>query len=195
MERAGLLEQLRRDIGDCQKCSLYKGRNNLVFGDGNPEAFLMLVGEGPGGQEDIKGLPFVGAAGQLLNRILEASGIKRQDIYIANVVKCRPPGNRLPNAEEVNACKEFLLRQISIIDPRIIVCLGSLAAKTLVSPQARITRIRGQWYERDGRMIMPTFHPAALLRDPSKKRPVWEDFKQIKEHYQEFACSQLSWDF
>lgn len=195
MNPAELLEQLRKEIGDCRKCGLHQGRNNLVFGEGNPETVLMLVGEGPGGKEDLEGRPFVGTAGQLLTRILDAAGIRRENIYIANVVKCRPPGNRMPAAEEVNACREYLQRQISIIDPRIIVCLGSLATRTLVNPQARITRIRGQWSEQDGRLIMPTFHPAALLRDASKKRPVWEDFQQVRNRYEEIACRQMSLDF
>lgn len=159
----------------------------MVFGEGNPRAELMLVGEGPGQQEDEQGRPFVGPAGQLLNRILAAVGISREEVYIANVVKCRPPGNRLPTPQEVEACRPYLWEQIRIIRPRIIVCLGALAGQTLISPKLRITRERGKWVERQGIMIMPTFHPAALLRDPRKKRPAWEDFKAVQSLYRRKA--------
>jgi uracil-DNA glycosylase family 4 len=142
---------------------------------------LCFVGEGPGREEDKQGRPFVGAAGQLLDRILVSVGLDRGEVYITNVVKCRPPGNRMPNPDEVEACSPYLYAQIRKINPSIIVCLGALAARTLIDKNARITRIRGEWHEKDGILIMPTFHPAALLRDPSKKRPVWEDMKKVKE--------------
>lgn len=152
-----------------------------MFGEGNPHARLMFVGEGPGQQEDIQGRPFVGAAGQLLDRILASVGISRDEVYIANVVKCRPPGNRLPTAEEAASCLPHLLEQIRAIKPKIIVCLGALATQTLIDKNARITRVRGTWFKKDGILYMPTFHPAALLRDETKKRPVWDDMKKVRE--------------
>lgn len=159
----------------------------MVVSRGNYESGVMLVGEGPGAQEDQQGEPFVGKAGQLLDRILEAAGFKRDEVYITNVVKCRPPGNRLPTAQEAAACYPFLAEQIRLISPRIIVCLGALATQTLIDPAARITRVRGRWSERFGARVMPTFHPAALLRDSSKKRPVWEDFQKIRDAYREMV--------
>jgi uracil-DNA glycosylase family 4 len=172
------------ELGDicagCRKCGLCEHRRTVVFGEGNPQARLMLVGEGPGQVEDETGRPFVGPAGQLLDRILAAAGFARDEVYITNVVKCRPPGNRLPLPQEASACLPYLWRQIELIDPPILVCLGALAAQSLIDREARITRIRGQWVERGKRRIMPTFHPAALLRDETKKRPVWEDFKAIR---------------
>lgn len=153
----------------------------MVFGDGLEDADIMLVGEGPGQSEDEIGLPFVGRAGQLLDRILEATGISRPQVYITNVVKCRPPGNRLPNPNEIAACRGYLEAQIRLVKPRIMICLGALATQTLVDGKAKITQVRGKWFVRSGIMIMPTFHPAALLRNESLKRPVWEDFKQIRQ--------------
>ncbi len=144
---------------------------------------MMLVGEGPGADEDRLGRPFVGRAGQLLNRILEAASIKREDVYITNVVKCRPPSNRLPFQPEVDACYPYLQSQIELIDPEVILCLGALATRTLYDKSAAITRVRGQWKEKDGRRMLATFHPAALLRDPSKKKPAWEDFKKVMAVY------------
>lgn len=155
----------------------------------------MLVGEAPGAREDELGRPFVGAAGELLNRILQAAGFKREEIYITNVVKCRPPGNRLPTPDEVQACRPYLENQIKLVNPKIIVCLGALATQALIAPGARITRLRGQWIQKDGIYYLPTFHPAALLRDESKKRPVWEDFKRIRALYRELSTVQLSWNF
>ena len=140
----------------------------------------MLVGEAPGADEDRQGLPFVGRAGQLLNRILEAIGMSREEVYITNVIKCRPPGNRLPEAGEVKECFPYLEKQIEIIDPEIVVCLGSLSTRTLIRKDAKITRMRGQWVKQGERWYMPTFHPAALLRDVNKKKPVWEDFQKIR---------------
>lgn len=189
------LEELRQECLNCDKCPLRQGANNVVFGEGNPEANLMFVGEGPGKQEDIEGKPFVGAAGQLLDKIFAAADIKREEVFIGNIVKCRPPNNRLPTSAEVEKCKHYLEAQIELIAPSIIVCLGSLSTRTLINPQAKITRIRGQWFERNGIKIMPTFHPAALLRDPSRKRPVWEDFKELKRVYEDVTVQQLTLDW
>jgi len=177
------LEELKTICLACRGCSLCSYRTQAVFGEGNENARLMLVGEGPGRVEDETGRPFVGQAGQLLDRILAAAGFTREEVFIGNVVKCRPPGNRLPTPQEAAACRPFLEAQIRLIKPRIIVCLGALATQTLVDPRARITAVRGQWFEKSGYWIIPTFHPAALLRDPSKKRPVWEDFKEIRRRY------------
>jgi len=185
-------EQLKEACLKCSKCRLRAGAKNVVFGEGNPAAKLMFVGEGPGKQEDEMGRPFVGAAGQLLDKIFAAAGINRQDVYIGNVVKCRPPNNRLPRPDEVEACRGYLEAQIKFIKPAIIVCLGALAAQTLINPQARITSIRGKWFERNGIKILPTFHPAALLRDPAKKRLVWEDFKSLMKVYREVNIEQLT---
>lgn len=177
------LESLCREAKACRRCGLRTQAAQVVFGEGNPDADLMFVGEGPGADEDSQGLPFVGAAGQLLNRILAAAEISREEVYIANVVKCRPPNNRVPNHDEVAACLPYLRRQIALIRPRILVCLGSLATQALIDPKARISQVRGQWFERDGIKMMPTFHPAALLRDPSRKRPVWEDIQKVRDAY------------
>ena len=178
------LEQLKKDIQGCKKCDLAKNRTNIVFGNGNEKARLMLIGEGPGKDEDLQGVPFVGSAGQLLNKILEAADINRDDVYIANIVKCRPPNNRVPNRKEVVACLPWLWQQLEIIKPKIIVLLGSTALKNLIKPDALITKFRGEWMiSKSGVKIMPTYHPAALLRDPSKKKQVWEDFKKIRDEY------------
>ena len=178
------LNQLRTLCLDCSLCPLRSGCSQVVFGEGNPNAKLMFVGEGPGADEDRLGRPFVGKAGQLLDRILDAAQIARADVYIANVVKCRPPSNRLPLQSEVDACLPYLKRQIELINPTHIICLGALAMRTLIDNKSSITRSRGQWKEIDDRQYMPTFHPAALLRDPSKKKYVWEDFKEIAKQYQ-----------
>ena len=177
------LEELEKTSLACTLCDLRSGCRQVVFGAGNPRASLMLVGEGPGADEDRLGIPFVGRAGKLLDRILEAAGIKRDEIYITNVVKCRPPANRLPFQPEVDSCLPYLKKQIELIGPRLIVCLGALATRTLIDKNASITRSRGQWHENDGRLIIATFHPAALLRDPGKKKFVWEDFKEIIKYY------------
>lgn len=152
----------------------------MVFGEGNPRARLLLIGEAPGATEDELGRPFVGQAGQLLDRILAAVGISRAETYITNICKCRPPGNRAPVEEEMATCFPFLAAQIALIQPKVLVCLGATAARKIIDPQLRITKARGNWYERFGLRVMPTFHPAALLRDPRKKRPVWEDFKLVR---------------
>ncbi|GAB6179403.1 uracil-DNA glycosylase [Desulfotomaculum defluvii] len=178
------LEQLAKDMQNCNRCGLAEGRNKLVFGVGNPKATLMLIGEGPGRDEDEQGQPFVGRAGQLLDRILAAIDLTREDIYIANIVKCRPPNNRVPSRVEAKACLPFLYRQIELIQPKIIVLLGNTALQNLIGPKASITKMRGQWLEsKSGIKIIATFHPAAVLRDPSKRRPVWEDFQKVQEAY------------
>jgi DNA polymerase len=177
------LADIRADIGDCQRCKLAPTRTNLVFGDGNPAAQLVFVGEGPGADEDETGIPFVGKAGQLLNKIIEAIGMKREDVYICNVVKCRPPNNRTPEKDEVAACNGFLHRQLAIIRPKIIVALGATPAFTLLADNkiGSITRIRGTFFDYRGTPLMPTFHPAYLLRSPDKKREVWEDMKKVRD--------------
>lgn len=189
----------------CQQCVLRQQAKQVVFGEGNAAAKLMLVGEAPGAHEDEQGRPFVGAAGQLLDRILEAAGFKRQEVYITNVVKCRPrnltlangryrggSSNRPPTAAEIKACLPWLEEQIAIIMPRIIVCLGAHATRALIAEDARITRLRGQWITKGGIRYLPTYHPAALLRDPARKRPVWEDFKKIREAYRVEITEQLT---
>jgi DNA polymerase len=176
------LEQLRDAIGDCRRCKLCAGRTNLVFGVGNPNARLMFVGEGPGRDEDLRGEPFVGRAGQLLTDIItKGMGLKRDDVYIANVVKCRPPENRNPEPDEVAACEPFLKKQIALIGPEVIVALGKFAVQTLLQSKIPITKLRGQWHTYQGIKLMPTFHPAYLLRNPGDKKLVWEDIKKVIE--------------
>ena len=176
------LEALRLEIGpDCSRCKLHTlGRKQVVFGVGNPNADLMFVGEGPGADEDIQGEPFVGRAGQLLNKIIEAIDLRREDVYIANVIKCRPPGNRNPEPDEVEQCEPFLFRQIDIIKPKVIVALGKFAAQCLLKSDAPITRIRGREFTYRDSILIPTYHPAYLLRNPSAKRDVWEDMKKVR---------------
>jgi uracil-DNA glycosylase family 4 len=176
------LVAVRADIGDCTRCKLHGlGRKQIVFGVGNPAADLMFVGEAPGGDEDIQGIPFVGRAGQLLTKIIEAIGLKRDDVYIANVIKCRPPQNRNPEQDEVETCEPFLFRQIDIIKPKVIVALGTFAARTLLRTSDPISRLRGRVYDYRGAKLIPTFHPAYLLRNPSSKRDVWEDMKLARK--------------
>ena len=178
---AEALAAVRADIGDCTRCKLHTlGRNQIVFGVGNPHAELMFVGEAPGADEDIQGIPFVGRAGQLLTKIIEAIEMKRDDVYIANIIKCRPPQNRNPEPDEVATCEPFLFRQIDIIKPKIIVALGKYAAQTLLRVETPISRLRGQQFEYRGATLIPTFHPAYLLRNPSSKREVWEDMKLVR---------------
>lgn len=177
------LDELARIAAACQRCGLRAGCRQVVFGDGNPEADLMFVGEGPGEQEDLVGRPFVGAAGQLLDKILSAAGIARSEVYIANIVKCRPPQNRVPTPDEASACRPYLERQIALIRPRIIVCLGATAAKHLIDPKFSIMRSHGEWFEREGIAYTATFHPAALLRNSQWKPLAWEDFKGIRGRY------------
>lgn len=183
------LDQLKEMTSACVRCNLRAGCSNVVFGEGNPAARLMLIGEGPGADEDLQGRPFVGKAGQLLDQILGAIGLDRfTHTYIANVVKCRPPGNRAPRPEEAGQCLPWLYRQIELVSPELIVLLGSTALQNLVDPEARITKMRGRWLvSKSGIKIMPTYHPAALLRDIGKKRPVWEDFQKVREQYKTIA--------
>jgi len=176
------LAVIREDLGPCTRCKLHTlGRKQIVFGVGNPNADLMFVGEAPGADEDIQGEPFVGRAGQLLTKIIEAIGMKREDVYIANVIKCRPPGNRNPEPDEVEQCEPFLFRQIDSIKPKVIVALGKFAAQSLLRTSDPITRIRGREYKYRDAILMPTYHPAYLLRTPSAKREVWEDMKRVRE--------------
>jgi uracil-DNA glycosylase len=175
------LVAVRTEIGDCTRCKLHaQGRKQIVFGVGNPNADLMFVGEAPGADEDVQGIPFVGRAGQLLTRIIEAIGLTREDVYIANVIKCRPPGNRNPEQDEVETCEPFLFQQIDIIKPKVIVALGTFAARALLRTLDPISRLRGRVYEYRGAKLIPTFHPAYLLRNPSSKREVWEDMKVVR---------------
>jgi len=174
------LDDLRAELGDCQRCKLCRGRTNIVFGIGNPKATLMFVGEGPGRDEDLKAEPFVGRAGQLLTEIItKGMKLRREDVYIANVIKCRPPDNRNPEPDEIAACQPFLLRQIELIRPRVIVALGTFAAQTLLAQRTPISRLRGKWFDYQGVKLMPTLHPAYLLRNPNDKRLVWEDIKMV----------------
>ncbi|MGD0154207.1 MAG: uracil-DNA glycosylase [Thermacetogeniaceae bacterium] len=177
------LANLQQYCSQCHRCGLRENASGVVFGDGNPGARLMFVGEAPGADEDRLGKPFVGAAGQLLEKIMGSVELQRSDVYITNIVKCRPPGNRLPKREEGEACFVYLVRQIELIQPRLIVCLGGLATQYLVHKDARVTQVRGNVFEKGSIKIIPTFHPAAILRDANKKKPVWEDFKKIKELY------------
>ena len=178
---ADALVAVRTEIGDCVRCKLHAlGRRQIVFGVGNPNADLMFVGEAPGGDEDIQGIPFVGRAGQLLTKIIEAIGLTRDDVYIANVIKCRPPGNRNPEPDEVAQCEPFLFRQIDIVKPKVIVALGKFGAQTLLRTLDPISRLRGRIFEYRGAKLVPTFHPAYLLRNPASKRDVWEDMKLVR---------------
>jgi uracil-DNA glycosylase family 4 len=182
------LREIRADIGDCVRCKLHgMGRTQIVFGVGNPNADLMFVGEAPGADEDIQGEPFVGRAGQLLTKIIEAIGMRREDVYIANVLKCRPPGNRNPEPDEVEQCEPFLLRQIDQIKPKVIVALGKFAAQCLLKTNDPITRLRGREYKFRDAILKPTYHPAYLLRTPSAKRDVWQDMKRVKSILEEGA--------
>ena len=175
-----LLAELRAEIGDCQICKLGKTRTNLVFGVGNPDAKIVFVGEGPGRDEDLQGEPFVGRAGQLLTDIItKGMKMKREDVYICNVVKCRPPENRNPEPDEMEACEPFLVKQLEIIKPKIIVALGTFAAKTLLKTELPISKLRGKFHDYKGIKVMPTFHPSYLLRNPEAKKAVWEDIKMV----------------
>jgi uracil-DNA glycosylase len=177
------LADVRADLGECVRCKLAAGRTHIVFGQGNPAARLVFVGEGPGQEEDLAGEPFVGAAGQLLNKIIEAMRLRREEVYIANVVKCRPPGNRAPEEDEIAACSPFLRRQIAAVRPLFVCTLGGCAAQTLLRTRAPISRLRGRFHEVDGLRVLPTFHPAYLLRNPEQKRAVWEDIKLLMKEY------------
>lgn len=176
------LEEIRADLGDCHRCFLAKGRKTIVFGQGNPRAELVFVGEGPGADEDEQGLPFVGRAGQLLNKMIQLAGMKREEVYICNVVKCRPPGNRTPDREEIEACSPFLLRQIRSIRPKLVCCLGAPAVKTVLGIKEGITKIRGQFYDFEGTKAIATVHPAYILRNPREERILREDFEKIVQY-------------
>jgi uracil-DNA glycosylase len=173
------LERIRADIGDCKRCRLCEERNKIVFGSGNAKAELVFVGEGPGRDEDLQGLPFVGRAGKLLTQMIEAMGLTRDKVYIANVVKCRPPNNRPPEKDEVATCIPFLLRQLEVIHPKVIVCLGSTAAQNLLGTMKSISHFRGQWCDFRGMQLMATYHPAYLLRNPAAKGDVWKDLQKV----------------
>jgi uracil-DNA glycosylase family 4 len=177
------LNVVRREIGECTRCRLHEGRNHLVFGEGDPHAALVFVGEGPGRDEDLQGKPFVGRAGELLTRIIEAIDLTREEVYIANIVKCRPPNNRDPRPDEIQTCLPFLLKQLEVIKPKIICALGTFAAQTLLETEEKISALRGHFYPYHGAKLMPTYHPAFLLRNPQFKKHVWEDMKQIREEY------------
>ena len=181
-DKPAALKAIRADIGDCTRCRLHKGRTNLVFGVGNPNADLMFVGEGPGADEDAQGEPFVGRAGQLLNNMISAMGLKREDVYIANVVKCRPPGNRTPEKDECDVCSPFLLRQIEVIKPKVIVALGAVAAKNLLAVNDSMANLRGRWYDFRGSRLAVTYHPAYLLRDPRQKKETWKDLQMVMKY-------------
>ncbi|HXN70953.1 MAG TPA: uracil-DNA glycosylase [Candidatus Acidoferrales bacterium] len=170
---------IRETIGDCTRCKLHKGRTNIVFGVGSLKAQLVFVGEGPGRDEDIKGEPFVGRAGKLLTQMIEAMGLRREDVYICNVVKCRPPENRLPEKDEITTCSPFLFRQIDVIRPKVICCLGSCASQTLLQTTQGISRFRGEWFDFRGSKLIATYHPAYLLRNPNAKGEVWKDLQKV----------------
>ncbi len=177
------LDAIRSELGDCTRCRLHEGRKCLVFGEGDPQATLVFVGEAPGREEDLQGRPFVGQAGELLTRIIEAIDMRREEVYIANIVKCRPPQNRNPQPDEIRTCLPFLRKQLEAIRPRIICALGTFAAQTLLETEERISLLRGKFYAYQGAQLMPTYHPAFLLRNPQFKKDVWEDMKIIREEY------------
>lgn len=181
------LESIRADIGDCTRCPLYQGRTHVVHSEGAPQARLMFVGEAPGADEDAQARPFVGRAGQLLNKIIEAIGMRREEVFIGNVNRCRPPQNRTPTPSEAATCKPFLLREIAIVQPEVIVVLGNTAMKNLLDTKEGITKLRGQFQDYRGIKVMPTFHPAYLLRDPTKKRETWEDMKKVRAYLDQNA--------
>lgn len=191
------LLKLRDEALACNRCQLANSRNNLVFGEGNPDAGIFMIGEGPGYEENEQGRPFVGKSGQLLDKILAACGFDRQKhIYIGNIVKCRPPGNRNPSPEEAACCIPYLHRQIELINPKIIILMGAVALKYMIGDEMRITKVRGEWIEKDDRFFMPVYHPSALLRNPSLKRDTWEDYKNVVRKYRELvdaghACEHL----
>ena len=183
IDRAEALRLIKQDLGECTRCVLSRlGRKTIVFGEGNPNADLMFVGEGPGADEDEQGRPFVGRAGQLLNKMIEAMGLKREQVYIANVVKCRPPGNRTPEREEIETCSPFLLRQIAVIQPKAIVALGAVSARCLLGLNEPMARLRGRWFDFRGTRLAVTYHPAFLLRDPRQKKETWKDLQMVMEY-------------
>jgi DNA polymerase len=173
------LEEIRDEIGDCKRCKLHEWRTNIVFGEGNPNARLVFVGEGPGEEEDRQGRPFVGRAGQLLTKIINAMGLDRSYVYICNVVKCRPPGNRTPEPDEIGTCEQFLFKQLRAIDPDVIVCLGSVAAQSVLKTKEKLGNLRGKFHSYGRAKVMVTYHPAALLRNPGFKKPLWDDMQVV----------------
>ena len=175
------LAEVRKELGDCKRCKLHRTRRTIVFGEGNENATLMFIGEGPGYDEDVQGRPFVGKAGQLLTKIIESINLKREEVYIANIVKCRPPQNRNPEPDEIESCNPFLMNQIRVIQPRIICALGTFSAQTLLKTDTKISALRGKLFDLEGIKVIPTYHPAFLLRNPERKREVWEDMKKIAE--------------
>lgn len=181
-EKIPTLEEIRRELGNCQRCKLYPGATNLVFGEGSPSARLMFIGEAPGAEEDLQGRPFVGAAGQVLNNLLNKLGLPREEVYITNVVKSRPPGNRDPEPDEIEGCLPFLKQQIAAIRPKAIVTLGKIATQALLGSKEPITKMRGQWRRYDHIRVMPTFHPAYLVRFPKERIKTWEDMQQVMEY-------------
>ncbi len=180
-EKESALKALRDEIGDCQRCKLSKGRKNIVFGEGSVDAKIIFIGEGPGEDEDIQGRPFVGKAGQLLTKLIEKMGFKREDVYIGNIVKCRPPFNRDPEEDEINACSPFIKKQAEIISPKVIVSLGRISTQTLIVLKIPIGKLRGKFYQFENIPLMPTFHPSYLLRNPKDKWLVWEDAQKVIE--------------
>lgn len=181
------LQQLEQNLQDCQRCKLHRGRTHVVFGTGNPQAILMFIGEGPGYHEDQQGVPFVGDAGELLTKIIHAINLTRDDVYITNIVKCRPPHNRDPEPDEIATCFPFLQQQIAMIRPKIICTLGKVAAQTVLQTTDSLSKLRGRFYDYQGIQVMPTFHPAHLLRNPEDKRLTWEDIKLVKHAYAQYA--------
>ena len=175
------LKDVRKELGDCKRCKLHRTRRTIVFGEGNEKATLMFIGEGPGYDEDVQGRPFVGRAGQLLTKIIQSINLSREEVYIANIIKCRPPQNRNPEPDEIQSCNPFLMKQIDAIQPKIICALGTFAAQTLLKTDTKITALRGKLFDLEGIKVIPTYHPAFLLRNPEKKREVWEDMKKIVE--------------
>ena len=182
--------QLYEDLSGCQRCRLCEHRTNVVPGEGNPNARLMFIGEGPGQEEDRQGRPFVGRSGELLTRMIHAIGIERSEVYICNVVKCRPPQNRNPEPDEAEACLNYLRAQVALVRPKVIVLLGKVACRYTLGEEIFITREHGRWFERKGTWFIPTFHPSALLRDPTKKRDAWDDFQKIREKLKEISESE-----
>ena len=175
------LAEVRKELGDCKRCKLHRTRRTIVFGEGNEKAALMFIGEGPGYDEDVQGRPFVGKAGQLLTKIIESIRLPREEVYIANIVKCRPPQNRNPEPDEIQCCNPFLMKQIRVIRPKIICALGTFSAQTLLKTDTKISALRGKIFDLEGIKVIPTYHPAFLLRNPERKREVWEDMKKIAE--------------
>jgi len=182
------LEDFKKEVLSCNKCSLAHTRNNVIFGEGSSHAPIFIIGEAPGKEEDQQGRPFVGYSGQLLDKILDACGFTRtRHVFISNILKCRPPGNRVPLPEEIEVCKPYLLRQIELINPKILILLGATALKAMIGPEMRITKIRGNWINWENRLVMPVYHPSALLRNPELKRDTWKDFKKIVLKYRQIV--------